>query len=152
MLSCLYDSMRQESIVWIINRNHNISAHSFCPGASEFLFAVCAPDGAAISGISGRRSRRGYRGRGECGQCRQCGTSETQALSPGAVLYDWNRGAFFVLGLGASAAGSFFREQRMLFARIGGILIVLFGLYQLGVFGSSRLLGGEHRIPSGLRK
>lgn len=41
-------------------------------------------------------------------------------------------GAFFVLGLGASAAGSFFREQRMLFARIGGILIVLFGLYQLG--------------------
>ena len=26
-------------------------------------------------------------------------------------------GAFFVLGLGASAAGSFFREQRMLFAR-----------------------------------
>ena len=61
-------------------------------------------------------------------------------------------GAFFVLGLGASAAGSFFREQRMLFARIGGILIVLFGLYQLGVFGSSRLLGGEHRIPVRLDK
>ena len=55
--------------------------------------------------------------------------------------------AFFILGLGASAAGSFFSEQRMLFARIGGILIVLFGLYQLGVFGSSKLLGGEHRIP-----
>ena len=61
-------------------------------------------------------------------------------------------GAFFVLGLGASAAGSFFSEQRMLFARIGGILIVLFGLYQLGVFGNSRLLGGEHRIPLRLEK
>lgn len=61
-------------------------------------------------------------------------------------------GAFFVLGLGASAAGSFFREQRMLFARIGGILIVLFGLYQLGVFGSSTLLGKEHRIPLRLEK
>ena len=61
-------------------------------------------------------------------------------------------GALFVLGLGASAAGSFFREQRMLFARIGGILIILFGLYQIGVFGSSRLLGKEHRIPLRLEK
>ena len=61
-------------------------------------------------------------------------------------------GAFFVLGLGASAAGSFFREQRMLFARIGGILVILFGLYQIGVFGSSRLLGKEHRIPLRLEK
>lgn len=60
--------------------------------------------------------------------------------------------AFFILGLGASAAGSFFSEQRMLFARIGGILIVLFGLYQLGVFGNSKLLGGEHRIPLRLEK
>ena len=60
--------------------------------------------------------------------------------------------AFFILGLGASVAGSFFSEQRMLFARIGGILIVLFGLYQLGVFGSSKLLGGEHRIPLRLEK
>ena len=61
-------------------------------------------------------------------------------------------GAFFVLGLGASAAGSFFREQRMLFARIGGILVILFGLYQIGVFGSFRLLGKEHRIPLRLEK
>ncbi|MCC2253333.1 redoxin domain-containing protein [Ruminococcus sp. CLA-AA-H200] len=56
-------------------------------------------------------------------------------------------GAFFVLGLGASAAGSFFSEQRMLFARIGGILVIFFGLYQLGVFGSSKILGEEHRLP-----
>lgn len=61
-------------------------------------------------------------------------------------------GAFFVLGLGASAAGSFFNENRMLFARIGGILVILFGLYQLGVFGSSKMLGSEHRLPLRLEK
>lgn len=61
-------------------------------------------------------------------------------------------GAFFILGLGASAAGSFFGEYRMLFARIGGVLIVLFGLYQLGVFGSPRVLGEEHRLPFHLGK
>ena len=61
-------------------------------------------------------------------------------------------GAFFVLGLGASAAGSFFGEHRMLLARIGGVLIILFGLYQLGVFGNSSVLGKEHRIPLRLEK
>ncbi len=60
--------------------------------------------------------------------------------------------AFFILGAGASAVGRFFSEQRMLFARIGGILIILFGLYQIGVFGKSRLLGGEHRLPVRLEK
>lgn len=60
--------------------------------------------------------------------------------------------AFFILGLGASAAGSFFHEQRMLFARVEGILVVLFGLYQLGVFGSSKVLGSEHRFPIRLEK
>ena len=40
----------------------------------------------------------------------------------------------------------------MLFARIGGVLIILFGLYQLGLFGSSRVLGEEHRLPFRLEK
>ena len=61
-------------------------------------------------------------------------------------------GAFFGLGLGASAAGNFFGEHRMLFARIGGVLIILFGLYQLGVFGNSSVLGKERRIPLRLEK
>ena len=61
-------------------------------------------------------------------------------------------GAFIVLGMGASAAGSFFNDNRMLFARIGGVLVVLFGLYQLGVFGSSKVLGSEHRLPLRLEK
>lgn len=60
--------------------------------------------------------------------------------------------AFFILGLGASAAGAFLKEQRMLFARIGGILVILFGLYQQGIFGTSKVLGEEHRIPLRLEK
>lgn len=55
--------------------------------------------------------------------------------------------AFFILGLGASALGSFLQKNQMLFARIGGILVIAFGFYQLGVFGPSRLLGKERRLP-----
>lgn len=54
--------------------------------------------------------------------------------------------AFFLLGFGFTAAGRFFGNNRTLFARIGGIIVVLFGLFQLGVFGSS-VLGKEHRLP-----
>lgn len=35
----------------------------------------------------------------------------------------------------------------MLFAKIGGILVVAFGLYQLGMFGQSKVLGTERRLP-----
>ena len=55
--------------------------------------------------------------------------------------------AFFLLGLGVSAIGTFFQSNQLLFARIGGILVVLFGLYQLGVLGTSRILGQERRLP-----
>lgn len=54
---------------------------------------------------------------------------------------------FFLLGFGASVVGGFFKGSQTIFARIGGILIILFGLYQLGVFGKSKTLSGEHRLP-----
>lgn len=54
--------------------------------------------------------------------------------------------AFFLLGLGFTAAGSFFGRNRTAFARIGGILVILFGLYQLGVFQSVFLMR-ERRLP-----
>lgn len=54
---------------------------------------------------------------------------------------------FFVLGLGVSALGAAFKGSQTLFARIGGILIIVFGLYQLGFFGKSRVLNSEHRLP-----
>ena len=54
--------------------------------------------------------------------------------------------AFVALGLGVSAAGAFFQSNQALFVRIGGILIMLFGLYQLGVFGKSEWLEQERRV------
>lgn len=54
--------------------------------------------------------------------------------------------AFFALGFGFSALGSFFKGNQAVFAKIGGILVFFFGLYQLGVFGTSRMLGNEHRL------
>ena len=55
--------------------------------------------------------------------------------------------AFVVLGLGVSAVGTFFRNNQTVFTVVGGVLIVLFGLYQMGVFGASTLLGRERRLP-----
>lgn len=55
--------------------------------------------------------------------------------------------AFLLLGVGMTALGRFFNDHQLIFARIGGILVFFFGLYQLGVLGSSSLLEKEHRIP-----
>ena len=60
--------------------------------------------------------------------------------------------SFFLLGMGLSVLGRFFSGNQILFVRIGGIIIILFGLYQLGVFGSSRLLSREVRLPLDLGK
>ncbi len=59
--------------------------------------------------------------------------------------------AFFLLGFGFTAAGRFFSGNRLLFARIGGVLVILFGLYQLGVF-RSKALSSEHRLPLRLNR
>lgn len=59
---------------------------------------------------------------------------------------------FFLLGLGVSAMGSFFRDNRLLFTRIGAIIIIFFGLYQLGLFGKSKVLSKEHRFILPLEK
>lgn len=55
--------------------------------------------------------------------------------------------AFFILGFGVSALGSFFNEYHLLIARVGGVLIAVFGLYQLGVFGKKDILETERRLP-----
>jgi len=55
--------------------------------------------------------------------------------------------AFFLLGLGVTALGQFLHQNQTMFARISGIIMVLFGLYQLGIFGKSMSLEREHRLP-----
>ena len=54
--------------------------------------------------------------------------------------------AFFVLGLGMRAVGRFFSGNRLLFARIGGAIVILFGLYQLGLLGSLPFMNREKRL------
>lgn len=60
--------------------------------------------------------------------------------------------AFFLLGLGMSVIGKFFSGNQILFARVGGVIVIIFGLYQLGLFGNNRLLSTERRIPLDIEK
>lgn len=60
--------------------------------------------------------------------------------------------AFFALGLGFTAAGQFLSQNRDILARLGGIVIVLFGLVQLGILGGGGMLSEERRLPLNLDK
>lgn len=41
---------------------------------------------------------------------------------------------FFILGMSFTALGSFFSSNKILFSRISGIIIIVLGLFQLGIF------------------
>ena len=47
--------------------------------------------------------------------------------------------AFFTLGLTFTSLGDFFNSNRLLFTRLSGIIIILLGLFQLGIFNFSFL-------------
>ncbi len=57
--------------------------------------------------------------------------------------------AFFILGMSFTALGNFFNSNKLLFTRIGGILILILGLFQLGIFNFS-FLQKERKIPLNL--
>lgn len=59
--------------------------------------------------------------------------------------------AFFMLGLGFTALGKLLSGNRALVARVGGILIMLLGLYQVG-FLQVDALQREHRLPFDLNR
>lgn len=59
--------------------------------------------------------------------------------------------AFFLLGIGFTTLGRFFSGNQVLFARISGILIVMFGLLQLGFF-EFKWTGKVIRLPFQLDK
>lgn len=58
--------------------------------------------------------------------------------------------AFFLLGFGFTALGQFFDAHRVLLSGISGVVMVLFGIYQLGLFGHIQAMEKERRIPVGL--
>ena len=54
--------------------------------------------------------------------------------------------AFFILGLSFSVLGKFFTQYQMIFSRMGGILIIMIGLSQLGVF-EKLFKGKQYNLP-----
>ena len=55
--------------------------------------------------------------------------------------------AFILMGLGFTAVGRFFSGNKVWFTRIGGLIMIGFGLYQLGVFGKSQSMEQTRRLP-----
>lgn len=55
--------------------------------------------------------------------------------------------SFFLLGLAFTTVGQFFNRNKTLFSRIGGIVIILLGLYQIGFY-KSDFLNRERRLPA----
>ncbi len=54
---------------------------------------------------------------------------------------------FFLLGMGVTAVSSFFNSSRSWIAGIGGVLVLLFGMYQLGLFHNFTFLMKDRRLP-----
>ncbi len=57
--------------------------------------------------------------------------------------------SFFILGMSFTALGSFFSSNKLLLTRVGGILIILLGLFQIGIFDLS-FLQKERKIKMNL--
>lgn len=55
-------------------------------------------------------------------------------------------GAFFILGLGFSTLGKYFNDNAMIFSRVGGIVVILLGLIQLGWL-DKPFKGKDVRLP-----
>ncbi len=60
--------------------------------------------------------------------------------------------AFLVLAFGISQLGRFFAGNQKTFTIIGGIIVILFGLYQLGIFGYNKILSSEYKLPIKIEK
>ena len=60
--------------------------------------------------------------------------------------------AFFILGLGFSTLGLFFRKNQGIFSWIGGIVVIFLGLFQMGVFGFLPFFSTEKRFPLAIEK
>lgn len=53
--------------------------------------------------------------------------------------------AFFILGMSFTTLGTFFKSNQLLFSRIGGIIIIVLGLYQIGLL-DFKFLQRERKI------
>ncbi len=87
-----------------------------------------------------------------------------RTMEDGSIIYDRKRvflqtvffvlgisSAFFILGMSFTALGTFFKTNQLLFTRIGGILIILLGLVQVG-FLELKFLQKERKLHLNLRE
>ncbi|MDD2494141.1 MAG: cytochrome c biogenesis protein CcdA [Tissierellia bacterium] len=58
---------------------------------------------------------------------------------------------FFILGFSFSSLGIFFNKNKMLFSRIGGLMIIILGLIQIGIF-DFKFLKNEKRLYLDINK
>lgn len=59
--------------------------------------------------------------------------------------------AFIILGMSFTALGKFFHERQALFTKASGIIIIVLGLFQLGIF-EFKFLKSERKLPFNLTK
>lgn len=60
--------------------------------------------------------------------------------------------AFFSLGFAASAFGQALSSHQTLLMRVGGAVVIAFGLFQMGVFGTPAFMERERRLPLRLER
>ncbi|MBR2836686.1 MAG: hypothetical protein IKE43_13380 [Coriobacteriales bacterium] len=59
---------------------------------------------------------------------------------------------FFILGAGATALGQLFGEYHDVLTKVGGVIIILFGIVQFFAYGKTQFFGKEFRLPLRLDK
>ena len=89
-----------------------------------------------------------YLGYLSCGINKEDGSYNKKKLIINTIFFTLGISlSFFIMGLGVSALKEFFAEYGGIISKIGGVIMILFGLYQLGIFKRSNLLESEHKLP-----
>ena len=136
--------MERKYRIWDLTSTSAFPHSPFFAGHSELLLSLRAPSCTAVcSYLAG-----GTRSVDESGAVRY--RRKTVFLNTLFFVLGISF-TFFLLGLGFTAVGRFFSGNQRVFATIGGVIVILFGLLQLGVF-QSKALSQEQRLPLNLGK
>jgi cytochrome c-type biogenesis protein len=91
-----------------------------------------------------------YMGGISVGEMREGAATRGRVIVPALFFVLGLSAVFLLLGFAASAFGAFFLTNQELFARVAGVVVIIFGLHFLGVF-RIPLLDREARLDAGDR-
>ncbi|TGD43635.1 cytochrome c biogenesis protein CcdA [Pseudotabrizicola sediminis] len=91
-----------------------------------------------------------YMGGISMGDMRDNATARRRVILPALFFVMGLSTVFLLLGFTASVFGAFFLQNQVLFSRISGVVVIIFGLHFLGVF-RIPLLDREARLDAGDR-